>query len=176
MSIDPETAVRGIMRERAKLLGFALSLLGDIHLAEDVVQDVVTLAMRKSDQIRDESHLLPWARTVARNKVYELRRANRRQGVGLSDEVLELLDDRWAKLDQTDSTQRLDFLRHCMRELTERSQRILKLRYVDDQKGEQIAATLGVKVRSIYTAMTRIHSSLAECVQRRLQAADGGHA
>ena len=74
MSIDQPTAVKGLMKDRARLIAYIYAIVRDWHLAEDLFQDVSALAIEKHDRIVDSDHLLLWARKAARNKSLEALR------------------------------------------------------------------------------------------------------
>ena len=45
MSIDQPTAVKGLMKDRARLIAYIYAIVRDWHLAEDLFQDVSALAI-----------------------------------------------------------------------------------------------------------------------------------
>ena len=65
MSIDQATAVKGLTKDRARLIAYIYAIARDWHLAEDLFQDVSALAVEKHDRIVDADHLLLWARKAA---------------------------------------------------------------------------------------------------------------
>src|SRR5687767_1087752 len=101
--MDSDGVVRTLIRERAKLLGYAWAIVRDHHLADDVFQDVTVLAIQRASEIRDADHLLRWLRRAARFKALEALRAAARNParriVPLDDDVLEMLEADWADAD-----------------------------------------------------------------------------
>jgi DNA-directed RNA polymerase specialized sigma24 family protein len=87
--------VRGLIRDRAKLLGCIWAIVRDYHLADDVFQEVMVLAIERSHDISGDDHLLLWARKVARLKSCELLRKNTLRTRTLADDVLETLEVEW---------------------------------------------------------------------------------
>src|SRR4051812_24664222 len=100
MAISRDTVVRLLLRERTKVLAFIYSILGDHQAAEDVFQDVSVLAIDRCGEIEGESHLLGWLRNAARFKALKARRQRRAQPVLLDDDVLDLIDGEWQRLDE----------------------------------------------------------------------------
>src|SRR5688500_7828983 len=133
--MDAQDVVRALIRERAKLLGYAWAIVRDHHLADDVFQDVTVLAIQRAAEIRDAGHLLLWSRRAARFKALEaLRAAARSPGrrvVPLDDDVLEMLEADWADVDSLATGEEVDRLRACMEWLAGRARRVLHLRYVE---------------------------------------------
>jgi RNA polymerase sigma factor (sigma-70 family) len=58
------------------LTAYAERLLGDLHAARDVVQDVF-LRLCEADPERVEAHLAPWLYRVCRNRAMDVRRKGR---------------------------------------------------------------------------------------------------
>ena len=174
MSLDQDTIVRALFRERVKLSGYIWGIVRDSHLAEDVFQDVCISAIKSRDQIDDEQHLLAWSRRVARHRAIDLLRKHERTPLLLDNSVLEMIEAAWSVDDHVPSTDRLDALRFCLGKLTANNQRIVKLRYVDGLRGTEVAEALGRKVDAVYKALSRIHVSLVECGRRRLGRTRGG--
>lgn len=167
-----EQIVRILMAERNKLLAYAWSITGDFATAEDVVKEVALLAMDKGTDVADEGRLRLWLRRTARLKALEALREKRRLPP-LSDEVLEKLEAHWLPYDQrgelTESTL-AEFLRACVRLLTDYQRNLLRLRYVAGLRSSEIAQQLQMKVETVYRTLTRIHSKLAECIELKLAA------
>ena len=56
--MDSNAVIRGLIRERAKLLAYVWAIVRNHHMAEDIFQDVTVLAMERAGEIKDEGHLL----------------------------------------------------------------------------------------------------------------------
>src|SRR5262245_1335181 len=161
--MDSHHVVGDLLRERAKLLGYIWAIVRDHHLAEDVFQDVTVLALERAGGIRNDDHLLLWARKAARFKALELLRKKARLPLALDGDVLEMLEAEWAEVDSFVVADEVDHLRACIERLTPHAQRILHLRYTAGLTGIQVAGVVNVKVSSVYVALTRIHQALEEC-------------
>ncbi len=60
MPLDRKTVIRVLMTERDRLYAYIWSLIGDVHLAEDVLQEVSLLAADKADEVSNEQALAPY--------------------------------------------------------------------------------------------------------------------
>ena len=67
-----------IRLERAGLLAFIRSKVGDAELAEDILQDSLLRALRGALELRDEERLTSWLYGIARNAITD---TYRRRGV-----------------------------------------------------------------------------------------------
>jgi RNA polymerase sigma-70 factor (ECF subfamily) len=167
MALDRDTVVRLLLRERAKVLAYTYAIVRDHQAAEDVFQDVSVLAIDRAPEIEGERHFLGWVRNAARFKALKARRQRRGQPVALEDEVLDLLDGTWQRYDEVPAREMIDALRGCLDRLTPNARQLVELKYVDGLGGALIASRLGRQVRSIYTALSRIHRALSECLAGR---------
>ncbi len=164
MPLERETVLRLLLIERTKILAYLYAILHDHQGAEDVLQDVSVLALDRCTDIEDERHFLGWVRKAARFKALHALRQRRLQPVGLDDEVLDLLDADWQTLDDTSPRDLVDRLRVCLDRLTPNARRLVELKYVEGLAGATIADRLGRHVRSVYTALSRVHRALSDCM------------
>lgn len=168
MPVTSADIVKVLMRERDRLFAYVWSIVGDVHVAEDVIQEVSLLAAERGGEVANEYALRVWVRRAARLKSLEALRAGSRRPMPLDESVLELMEPHWARYDGLDSSDMVEALRRCMDKLTANNRELLKLRYVDGMKVGEVARALRRKAATVYQAMSRLHANLAECVQRSL--------
>jgi RNA polymerase sigma-70 factor (ECF subfamily) len=168
--MEQEPLVRILLKERAKLTAYIWSIVRDVHVTDDVYQDLCVKAIAKRDQIRDAAHLLAWCRRVARDEAVTVLRRAGRQPMVFDGAVLDLLESDWQAQDVRQTQETVEALRRCIEQLTPNNQRILRLRYMQNLPGTQVASELGRKLDTVYKALTRIHKSLLDCIQHRLAA------
>ena len=168
MSLCQEDIIHGLLTDRVKLLAYVRTLVVDRDAAEDIHQEVIIQALRAASTIEDGQHLLAWARRTAKLKSFEYLRNKQRQPLHLDPDVLDLLEPVWESESGGASQARSVALNSCLRELTPRSRELVKLRFADRLNGNQISHTMGLKVQSVYMALSRIYRTLDDCVRRRL--------
>ncbi|MCO8122941.1 sigma-70 family RNA polymerase sigma factor [Stieleria sp. TO1_6] len=166
--MDQAIVIRVLLTERAKFLAHAWSILRDEHAAEDIFQEVMLLAVDRSDQIDSEPALIAWARTATRYRALHWIRDRKLEHLTLSEELLASLETHWEQSDDSTSEETITALRACIETMTPRSQQIVALRYGQGLSGKQVAATLDRKAQTVYMALSRIHQRLRDCVQLRL--------
>lgn len=168
MGLHHRSFVQALIRDQHRLLAYVLVIVADDHLAEDVVQEALTLAFERLDEFNDESHLYAWLRETARRKALELLRRTRRQPRVFDESLLDLLEDQWRQLEPVETSATLEALRGCLEQLTPFARQIIDARYGRNLTGEKLATELGRKFNTVYSALSRTHAALAECVRRRL--------
>ena len=170
---NEDEIVRLLVGQRSAIIAYALSIVFDRDLAEDVYQNVVLVVLRKRGDFDDVRDMQKWVFGVARVEALVALRKKGRAPQAMEGRVLDALDATWMeRLDSgASSTDVADALRRCLDKLSDKHRRILRMRYVAGLSGERLAAQLGVKLNSAYVTLSRIHGRLRECVSRRLQEA-----
>ena len=144
------------------------SLVPDFHLAEDVLQQVAVILVRKFDQYDPAQPFLPWALGIARREVLKQQRQRARDRHVFSDAFAEQLSVTYEKMaGQFDGYQHA--LLGCLKELDERAKKALDLRYSDDLSPAAVAERMLVTPGAARVLLHRARTSLRECIQRRLK-------
>jgi RNA polymerase sigma-70 factor (ECF subfamily) len=170
MTLDSKTIVLVLMQQREKLFAYIWSIVGNVHLAEDVFQEVSLLATERGAEVADEGRLRAWLHTAARLKSLEALRATSRSPATFDESVLDILDPHWQSHADTEADETLEDLKTCLQLLTPRGRNALKLRYADNLKSGEIARRLGLKSATVYQFLSRVHRSLMDCIQKQRQA------
>ncbi len=156
-----------------RLLAYLMSLLGNRHDAEDVLQRVSVTLWRRFDSFEPGSDFVAWACAVAYYEAKNFRRAAARSKLHFSDELLAILaDERVADLAQTDV--RVEALDHCLEKLDEPARTLVEAAYFEEGSVIKLAEQLGRAPQTLYNKLNVIRRMLAACVTARL--AEGGAA
>lgn len=155
-----------------RLLGYLVTLLGNRHDAEDVLQKASLTLWRRFDSfdgsgpaVNDE--FLAWACTVAFYEAKNFRRATARSRLRFSDELLhQLADERVTDLAQTDA--RHEALGHCLGMLDAPARALVEAAYFEEGSVLRLAEQLGRAPQTLYNKLNLIRRALADCVTRRL--------
>ncbi len=164
------------MESQSSLLAFILSGVGNFTDAEDILQQVahdVSVYFSKYDSARP---FIPWAMVIAKRRVADYYRRNKRS-IRLFDVIdLELLSEAHLAFGDQDarSGEYADQLERCIERLPERSRKLIELRYHEDLKPSAIAKYLGRSPGSIRVALSKIRSVLGDCI-RSTAVREGSH-
>jgi RNA polymerase sigma-70 factor, ECF subfamily len=72
--------VDDLQEQRSYLLRYAMLQLRDPHLAEDVVQETLLVAVESRDKFSGQSTLRTWLTGILKHKILDLRRKQQREG------------------------------------------------------------------------------------------------
>ena len=137
------------------------------HDAEDVIQRIAQELARRFDEYDSERPFVAWALWVAKSRVIDHYRARGSNQVVLPNDLLGRLAETMAQ--QADGrNQRREALEACLEALTPKSRQVLDLRYVEELSAEEAAQRVGSTSGSVRVLLTRIRTSLAGCIERRL--------
>jgi len=165
----PQPTIEALfLQQAAAVRGFVRGLVPDRAAADDVFQEVfLTVTQRGADFQRDRD-FLAWVRGIARNKVLEHYRRQRRTLLPFDEELLKLLADSAEVSDQL-LEQRREALTKCLERLAPRAREIVDLRYAEHPLSPpEIAERLAWTTNAIHVALARARAFLRECTQQVL--------
>ncbi|MDB6054126.1 MAG: polymerase sigma factor, sigma-70 family [Verrucomicrobiales bacterium] len=131
------------------------------HRIDDVNQEIWISIFRRIHLLRDLEKFKPWAFRIARDRVYEEYRKNKRTGETITlEEIVE----------EAEETSVPDFeeIRAGLDRLSETHKEVLWLRYMDDLSYEEIAQIVNA---SPGTVRSRIHygkAALRKAIEQNL--------
>lgn len=121
--------------------------------AMDIVQEGAYRAILKSHTLRESDYLETWLYRIMVNAALEFLRRNRRDYNGLAEDT-EGCEDTYENIDLARAVERLG----------EPDRTIIKLRYYEDMKLEQIAQIVGSNLNTVksrlYRSLKRLRISL----------------
>lgn len=162
------------MPERTKQVALAWSILRHSQLAEDAYQDMLAKVFENEEIFEGPRHLRDWSWKVLRNRCYETIRQQKYQPALLHEAVLDLVDAELESRDSADDSLRVDAIRHCIDSLTQNTREIIRLRFFEGLRANQIAEKLRRKPDAIYKVLQRSYAALAECIRARLIRVEAG--
>ncbi len=154
----------------------AMGVVGDYHVALDVVQEGFVKVLRGLDRLDDPARFKPWLRNVVRTSALDALR--RRRVVGRTGAPLPGDDEESAPLPAPgpppEELLAQAELREQVREeigaLPETQREVVMLKYLDGLSYEEIAGATGLTVATIESRLFRARTTL----RRRLAVRFGG--
>ena len=136
-----------VLRFQDPVLAYALSLLGDYHLAEDAAQEALVTMIRNLGQLREPAAFVGWLRTIVFKHCDRIRRRRHSEIVFPEDE--SLIDDR----ETPDEARVVDEMGACVQRavaaLPAAQREAVTLYYMSDMSGPEVAAFLGLPLTTI---------------------------
>ncbi len=146
---DKNALAELIGRYQKPLRYFISRLLDDDVTAEDVIQDTWLTVIGKIHGLREVEAFPTWLYRIARNKVYQQLRRNKR--VFELDENLTVPNDVEEEIFSDEDAAKIH---QCLAELNPNHKEVLLLRFLEQMSYEQIAKVIDCKIG---TVRSRIH-------------------
>lgn len=166
--MTPEEFVARLVSIQGSLRGYILAHVSDLHLADDVLQEVSVALWRKLPEYDSGRPFLRWALGVAHKEILRSRRTAVRSRLLLDPEISERLAERYASL-EAELQQRRAALERCLGRLPDDARELVDARYLEARPIRDIAARVGRSVGAVQMQLSRIRAMLADCIRRRLK-------
>ena len=144
-----------------RLYTYLRGLVGDPHLAEDVLQDVFVLVYRKLLWLRDPELFRPWVHRIATREAFRQIRRRRRREELLAEDGRQLAAalPRMDGADAPDAprAELVERLPQLVQAVSPASRAVLLPHYFEGMKLDEVAAVLGL---SVGTVKSRLHYGL----------------
>ena len=145
------------------LTKYAVSILGDLEQARDVVQDTF-LKLYKQDPEKVRKKVKSWLFTVCRNHCYDLIKRNRRTSNLGEDEISYIAsnDDNPFQVisffeGREEINEKINILYSLIEELPSRQREVMRLKFQANLSYKEIAETIGISSSNVGFVM---HSAL----------------
>ncbi len=155
------------VRNTGQIKGFILGLIPDFSETEDILQEVFMMITRQADEFELGTNFLAWAHAIARLKVKESYRRQKRLPYLLSNEVMQTLSEVVPE-DEGIWERRHQALAGCLDAIAPKARRIMELRYVQGLVPSDIAEAISWSVGAVNVQLARSRKYLRECSQRKL--------
>jgi RNA polymerase sigma-70 factor, ECF subfamily len=151
-------------RHRLRVYRFALRMVRDESLAEDVLSDVFLDVWRQADKFEARAAVSTWLLAITRFKALSATR--RRLDVELDDEMAAAIpdpaDDPELALQHTSDA---NMLRQCLIKLSPAHAEIIDLVYYHDKSVKEVAEIVGISDATVKTRMFYARKRLAQLVE-----------
>lgn len=154
---------------QSALIAYAHALLADYAAAEDVVQNAFVVVARRHADFQEGTSMLAWCREIVRLEILSHLRKSRREPT-LEDRLLhDAMDSAFVAYQGEGAGPRADYLRDCLAKLGGRARNLIRLRYEEDAKYEQMAESLEMGLEAVRKGLFRTKQQLRECVSFRMR-------
>ncbi|HWL10539.1 MAG TPA: sigma-70 family RNA polymerase sigma factor [Planctomicrobium sp.] len=165
--VPSDEFVQLFTRSQRTLYLFILAQVGDVHSAEEILQETNLVIWSKVEQFQPETSFLSWARQIAKYEVLKHRQRFRRDKLTFSEEFLSVVADEVVQ-QAGEQERRRDALQQCLEKLQQSDRELIQQRYQPGLSGKDLAEHLGRPANSVYQSLGRVRKALLECVHRQL--------
>jgi RNA polymerase sigma-70 factor (ECF subfamily) len=154
---DADQFNAALLAELPRLRRYAIALVGDLALADDLVQDSAERALRRRMSLIDHGRLYAWLRSILHNLCVDAVRQRRRRGVHVDlEDMAEILTtgnstaERAAAIDLT----------RAMAGLSIEHRQIMLLVGLEGLSYREVADELGIPVGTVMSRLARAREQL----------------
>jgi RNA polymerase sigma-70 factor (ECF subfamily) len=159
------------------LTKYAVSILGDLEQARDVVQDTF-LKLYKQDPEKVRQKVKSWLFTVCRNHCYDLIKRNRRTSNLEEDEISCIAsseDNPFQVISFLEGREEIDekikILYSLIEELPSRQREVMRLKFQANLSYKEIAETIGISTSNVgfvmHSALKKLREDMKEKFPRK---------
>lgn len=166
--LDAYTAL--VHRFQNMAVGYAYSILGDYHLAEDAAQEAFVRAYLELDQLRDPKAFAGWFRRIVFMRCNRITRRKKWDTTALDSNIPSPSPDPHTELETIETQQRVH---QAMQNLPEPEREVTLLYYIGEHNQKEIGAFLNIPTQTVksrlHTARKKLRERMLTMVKKNLQ-------
>lgn len=155
------------------LMAYLLSMVPDYKLAEDIAQQVLLVAYRKINSLKEPAAFPAWLRGIARLETLTVMRRRGRE-FPVEPGALQQMDEAYRRIEQQQPAstweERFELVEECYDRLPDTLQTVCRMHYFEDQKAWQIAEILTVNLNAVLKRLERARCAIRDCVRAKIAA------
>ena len=154
-----------IAATRSRVFGYIYAMLHNMSDAEDVYQQTTVLLWEKFEEFQQGTDFASWALKIAYFNVKNFQRSKGRTRVFFSDAVMERVAASYHTIEGSPDADRTEALIHCLKQLPEKHQSLLEMRYGDSASLKDLAKVEQKSEAAVSMMLSRLRKSLLHCMQ-----------
>jgi RNA polymerase sigma-70 factor (ECF subfamily) len=154
------------------IAGYISSLISNFQDADDVLQNVAMVTVKKFDEYDREKPFVSWAIGIAKNMVLKYYSEKKKSHLTLDYRALQAVSKIYESEFKTISRQNdvaKNALERCLRQLKGRWKKILEMYYLRELSPIRISQQLGITKNNVFVSLHRVRMALRDCVNDQLQ-------
>jgi len=138
-------------------------MLGDVAVAEDVVQNVFVVLWERRGELDRVVKLDSYCLQMVRLRCIDLIRKRKRDA--FHNEQIAYLSDREVEMEVEETRNEAALLDCLLEDLPEKQRQALKMKYVEERDTQYIEQALQMSSSNVYTTISRAIQSLKEKIK-----------
>lgn len=170
MSQSEELAVFWTQSQRS-VGAYIASLVPNFQDADDILQNVAVIAVKKFDTFDKKNSFISWAIGIARNEILKYYTEKNKNRIAPDLEAIKQISKLYESDLSAHDTYEKDMkaaLASCIERLRGKWKHILEMYYLREQSSARIAQQLAMSHNNVFVSLHRIRCALKECVTREL--------
>lgn len=154
------------------IAGYISSLISNFQDADDVLQNVAVVTVKKFDEYDRDRPFVSWAIGIARNMVMKYYTEKKKKHLILDQQAIQAISEIYEHEFKTFSYHNeaaKNALDRCMNQLRGRWRKVLEMYYLRELSPVRIAQQLGITKNNVFVSLHRVRMALRECVHEQLQ-------
>lgn len=149
------------------ITAFVRTLTPDFQQAEEILQRVAVMLVRKFDEYDPTRPFAAWAIGFAKNEILYYRRQRATDKLVFDEDIIEKIAVTYKQIIAEIEPMR-EALGNCVDELQGRSRQVIELRYGSGLNSGQIAARMKLTAGAVRVLLYRVRAVLRDCIERRV--------
>lgn len=163
-----ERFLRLFVYHEPSLRAYARAIVPTWDAVDEVIQEASLVMWRKLDHLDADENFLPWAKVVVRFEALRARRNFARDRLVFSEELLAMLADEAAEIEEQSLSRERSALAACFQKFSPAHQELLLAPYSGQGKVMQLASRGERSANSLYKLLGRLRGKLQDCIESRL--------
>ena len=154
------------------IAGYINSLITNFQDADDVLQNVAMVTVKKFDEYDRDKPFVAWAIGIARNMVMKYYSEKKKKHLILDQKAIQAVSEIYEREFRAFSHHNeaaQTALDRCMRQLKGRWKKILEMYYLRELSPIRISQQLGITRNNVFVSLHRVRMALRDCVHEQLQ-------
>jgi RNA polymerase sigma-70 factor, ECF subfamily len=152
---------------QAYVIGYIRLFINNEADMKDVLQETAIIAFKKFDKYDKNKPFSNWVIGIARYEILSKRKKYAKNKIFYYGELIETISDVYVEM-ADEISNKVNVLRKCIKQLDEKSHKLLKLRYSQSLRIKKIAERWNLKPVTIRVRLNRLRTSLKTCINKHL--------
>lgn len=154
------------------IAGYISSLISNFQDADDVLQNVAMVTVKKFDEYDREKPFVSWVIGIAKNMVLRYYAEKKKSRLILDHRAIQAVSKIYEAEFKAISRQNeiaKNALERCLQQVKGRWKKILEMYYLRELSPVRISQQMGITNNNVFVSLHRIRTALRKCVNDQLQ-------